>query len=74
LKLRDWTVALGKNCELNTIREELENLRFLYKKIAEQHIPVEEPSPEDIEAIESDDDVVGLDEVLALLDRVKGAY
>lgn len=53
--------------ELNAIREELEVLRRLYKKIVAQNIAVEEPSPGDIEAIESDEETVGLEEVLAKL-------
>ena len=69
MKLRDWTVALGKNCELNTIREEIETLRFLYKKIAEQHISVEAPSPEDIEAIESDEETCDIDDAFTLLNQ-----
>ena len=55
--------------ELRAIREELQMLRFLYKKIAEQHIPVEEPSPGDVEAIECAEEAVGLVEVRGLLER-----
>lgn len=53
--------------DLETIRQELYELRLLYKKIAEQHIPTEEPTPEDIEALESEDETVGEEEVLNAL-------
>ena len=45
------------------IRQELHELRILYKKIAEQHIPTEDPTPEDIEALEREDETVGEDEI-----------
>ena len=34
-----------------------------HKKIAEQHIPTEEPTAEDIEALESEDELVGEEEI-----------
>ena len=55
--------------ELNAIREELETLLFLYKKIAEQRIPVEEPSPGDIVAIESDEETYDIDDAFTLLNQ-----
>ena len=53
--------------DLETIRQELHQLRLLYKKIAEQHISTEEPTPEDTEALESEDETVGEEEVLKAL-------
>ena len=57
--------------DLETIRRELHELRLLYKKIAEQHIPAEEPTPEDIEALESQDETVGEEEIWKALKRPK---
>jgi len=55
--------------DLETIRQELHELRLLYKKIAEQHIPTEEPTPEDIEALESEDEMIGEEEIWKALNR-----
>ncbi|MFH2111153.1 MAG: hypothetical protein ABIJ47_07850 [Candidatus Bathyarchaeota archaeon] len=55
--------------DLETIRQELHELRLLYKKIAEQHIPTEEPTPEDIEALESEDELVGEEDIWKTLKR-----
>jgi len=55
--------------DLQNIREELHELRLLYKKIAEQHIPAEEPQPEDVKALESRDETVGEEEIWRALDR-----
>jgi hypothetical protein len=49
--------------DLASIREELETLWLLYKNIADQNISVEEPSVEDIEAIESDEETVDMNMV-----------
>ena len=57
--------------DLETIRQELHELRLLYKKVAEQHIPTEEPTPEDIEALESEDELVGEEEIWKALIRYK---
>jgi len=53
--------------DLETIRQELHELRLLYKKTAEQHIPTEDPTPEDTEALESEDETVGEEEILKAL-------
>ena len=55
--------------DLETIRQELHELRLLYKKIAEQHIPTEEPTPEDIAALENEDEIVGEEEIWKVLHR-----
>ena len=54
---------MTNTAELETIRQELHELRLLYKKIAEQHIPTEKPTPEDTEALESEDETVGEEEI-----------
>ena len=55
--------------DLETIRQELHELRLLYKKIAEQHIPTEGPTPEDTEALDSEDVTVGEEEIRKALKR-----
>ncbi len=58
--------------DLETIRQELHMLRLLYKKIADQHIPTEKPTPEDTEALETEDETVGEEEILKALKRLNG--
>jgi len=55
--------------DLETIRQELHEPRLLYKKIAEQHIPTEEPLPGDIEALESEEETLGEEEIRRALKR-----
>ena len=55
--------------DFETLRRELHELRLLYKKIAEHHIPAEEPTPEDIEALESEDEIIGEEEIWKALNR-----
>jgi archaellum component FlaC len=55
--------------ELNDIREELHTLRLLYKKIAEQHIPIEDPTQEDLEALECTEETIDLDNILTTLGK-----
>ncbi|MDP2900224.1 MAG: hypothetical protein Q8O47_04580 [Candidatus Bathyarchaeota archaeon] len=60
--------------ELQQIRDELFSLKLLYKRVAEDHIPSEKATVEDIESIESPDETVSKEEFLRLLDEtpVKG--
>jgi hypothetical protein len=51
--------------EINEIKEELQTLRLLYKKIAEQHIQTKTPTPEDIVALETSEETIDLDLILA---------
>jgi hypothetical protein len=55
--------------DLESILEELHELRLLYKKIAEQHIPTEEPSPQDIKDLERREETVGEEEIWRALNR-----
>jgi len=50
--------------ELNEIKEELQTLRLLYKKIAEQHIKTETPTEEDLQALETQEETIDLDTIL----------
>lgn len=53
---------------LKEIREELREIRLLYKELIERLIPVEEPLSDEKEAIESSDETVGEEELLKALD------
>lgn len=52
---------------LNEIREELRELRTLYKGLAEKLIPVEKPTEEERRAIEEPDEVASEGELLKAL-------
>jgi hypothetical protein len=43
---------------LKEIREELKEIKLLYKDLVERIIPVEEPLSDEKEAIEGDDEIV----------------
>ncbi|WP_148682156.1 hypothetical protein [Thermofilum adornatum] len=49
---------------LQEIRDELKELRLLYKSLVDKLVPEEEPLEDEKETIESSDEVVGEDEVL----------
>jgi len=48
---------------LQEIRDELKELRLLYKRLVDRLVPGEEPLEDEKEAIESSDELVGEDEV-----------
>jgi hypothetical protein len=48
---------------LQEIRDELKELRLLYKSLVDKLVPGEEPLEDEKEAIESSDELVGEDEV-----------
>jgi archaellum component FlaC len=52
---------------LNEIREELRELRTLYKGLVEKLIPIEEASEDERKAIEEPDDVASEEELLKAL-------
>jgi len=54
---------------LNQIREELKELRLLYKELAEKLIPVGEPKPDERKAIEEEDELVNEDELFKALEE-----
>jgi archaellum component FlaC len=53
---------------LNQIREELKELRLLYKELAEKLIPVEEPEPDERNAVEGEDELASEDELFQALE------
>ncbi len=48
---------------LTEIRDELRELRQLYEDLVESLIPIETPSPEEYEAINSEDELVDEEEL-----------
>ncbi|MEM3045357.1 MAG: hypothetical protein QXV77_07720, partial [Candidatus Bathyarchaeia archaeon] len=52
---------------LREIRDELREIKLLYKGLVEKLIPTEEPSSDEREAIESDDEVVDEIELMEAL-------
>jgi hypothetical protein len=52
---------------LQEIRDELRELRLLYKSLVNRLVPEEEPLEDEREAIESSDELVGEDEVFRVL-------
>jgi len=53
---------------LREMREELRELRLLYRGLVERLIPIEEPLGDEKEAIEAGDEVVGEEEVMKALE------
>jgi hypothetical protein len=49
------------------IRDELKELRLLYRSLVDKLVPGEEPLEDEKEAIESSDELVGEDEVFRVL-------
>jgi len=52
---------------LKEIREELREIKLLYKGLVEKLIPVEESLEDEKEAIEANDEVVGEEEIMKAL-------
>ncbi len=52
---------------LSEIRNELKELRLLYRELVDRLIPVEEPEADERRAIEEEDEVVGEDELFRVL-------
>ena len=54
---------------LKDIREELKELRILYKELVEKLIPVEEPTSEEKRAIEEKDEIADEREIMKALGK-----
>jgi len=54
---------------LKDIREELKELRLLYKGLVEKLVPVEKPTEEEREAIEKKDEIADEKELMKALGR-----
>ena len=64
--MRGLTVSIEV---LKDIREELKELRVLYKELVEKLIPVEEPTSEEKRAIEEKDEIVDEREMMKALGK-----
>ena len=54
---------------LSQIRDELKELRLLYKELTLKLIPEEEPEPDERKAIEEDDELVSEEELFQALKK-----
>jgi len=54
--------------ELRAIRNEIKELRILYKNLVERVIPVEEPTIDDKRVIKKKERIVGEDDLIRALD------
>lgn len=52
---------------LSEIRDELKELRLLYRELVDRLIPMEEPEADERRAIEEEDEIVNEDELLRVL-------
>jgi hypothetical protein len=55
--------------EIQQLREEIQELRFLYLKLAKTLIPEEQATPEDLESINAPDGTMSKDEFLRALEE-----
>ena len=53
---------------LEDIREELKELKLLYKELVEKLIPIEEPTKDEKKAIEEEDETANEKELMTALD------
>ncbi|RLG42016.1 MAG: hypothetical protein DRN78_03620 [Thermoproteota archaeon] len=53
---------MSTSVELNEIKKKLETLESMIRLLLERGIPEDEPLPDEIEAIESEDELISLEE------------
>ena len=66
-----WGIAHSSrdmDIEIKKIRNDLDILVMLYKKLVEKMIPIEEPSEEEKIAIKSKDEILGREEIAKALE------
>ncbi len=56
---------------LEDIREELKEIKLLYKELVEKLVPIEEPTKEEKKAIREKDEVASEEELMKILATVK---
>ena len=54
---------------LKDIRNELRELRLLYKQLVEKLIPTEQPTPEERKAIKDKDEIINEKELMKILGK-----
>ena len=60
---------MTKSSEIQQLREEIQELRVLYLRLAETLLPEEQATPEDLESINSHDETMSKDEFLRALGK-----
>ena len=66
--LFSWVIVMSDvTVLLKEMREELREIRLLYKGLVERLMPVEEPLEDEKEAIESSDEAVSEKEIMEVL-------
>lgn len=56
---------------MEDIREELKEIKLLYKELVEKLVPIEEPTKEEKKAIREKDEVASEEELMKILATVK---
>lgn len=59
---------------LEDIREELKEIKLLYKELVEKLVPIEEPTKEEKKAIREKDEVASEEELMKILATVKSFW
>ena len=60
---------MTESSEIQQLREDVQELRLLYRRLAEMIIPEEKATPEDIESVETPDEIVTKEEFLLALEE-----
>ena len=60
---------MTESSEIQQLREEIQELRVWYRKLAETLIPVEQITPEDLESIKAPDEAISKEEFLRALEE-----
>jgi archaellum component FlaC len=60
---------MTESSEIQQLREDIQELRLLYGWLAEMIIPEEKATPEDIESVETPDEIVTKEEFLLALEE-----
>ena len=63
-------MVMSESSEIQRLHDEIQELRLLYERIANDHVPREPVTAEDVESIEAPDGVVSKEEFLRALDGV----
>ncbi len=64
---------MAESAEIQQIREELKELRYLYRRLAETLIPVKEPLPDEVKALEEEPkEYICEEELLKILRKKAG--
>jgi hypothetical protein len=65
---------MTESSDIQQLREEIQELRFLYRRLAEALIPEEQATPEDLKSINTPDRTMSKDEFLRALEETPVNY